>query len=52
MKQEWTSDPSLVATACLVPISPSLTMNTYSHSMPGVATVAATALDELLRPGQ
>ena len=28
----------------------SLTMNTYSHVLPGVATVAATAMDELIRP--
>ena len=30
----------------------SLTMNTYSHVMPGVAAGAATAMDELLRPGK
>ena len=30
----------------------SLTMNTYSHVMPGIAEGAAVAMDELIRPGK
>ena len=30
----------------------SLTMNTYSHVLPGIAAGAATAMDELMRPGK
>jgi hypothetical protein len=29
-----------------------LTMNTYSHVLPGVAAGAASAMDELIRPGK